>query len=110
MSDEIDVSDVLALAREALQNDVVPHVPAGSRFAAAMIANALAIAARELEDHSDLDIDLADARDALPQFHDDRELIEAIRYGALDDPSTLRDAAKAYAAALVRRRLAVTRG
>ena len=108
MSDRIDVHDLLALARETLQRDLTPVLPANARFTAALVANALAIAGREMLDHSAADIVIADARENLPEFNDDRELITAIRSGALDEPSPSRVAAKAYAAALIRRRLAVT--
>jgi Domain of unknown function (DUF6285) len=108
MSEPIDVPELLVLARETLQNDVAPNVPAGARFAAAMVANALAIAARELRDDFDRDLDIADAREALPEFGDDAELIAAIRGGLLDEPAPQRNAAKRYAAALLNRRLAVT--
>lgn len=108
MSNRLDVSDLLGLARETLQRDLAPRLPASARFTAALIANALAIAARETLDHSAADLDIADAREAMPEFHDDRELVAAIRNGALDERSPWRIAALAYAAALVRRRLAVT--
>jgi hypothetical protein len=108
VSDRLDVNDLLALARETLQRDVVPLLPANARFTAALIANALAIAGRETLDHSAADLAIADAREELPGFPDDRELIAAIRDGALDEPSPARTAAKVYAAALIGRRLAVT--
>jgi hypothetical protein len=108
MSEDVDVPELLALARETLQNDVAPSVPPAARFAAAMVANAIAIAARELFDYSDRDLEIADARERMPEFYDDAELIAAIRDGLLDEPTPWRNAAKRYAAALVRRRLAVT--
>ena len=108
MSDPIEVPELLRLARETLQQEIAPAVPPALRYTAAMVANALAIAQRELLDHSTADLDIADARELLPEFHDDGELIAAIRGGALDEPSPWRTAARAYAAALVRRRLVVT--
>jgi hypothetical protein len=108
VSDRIDVHELLTLARETLQRDLAPALSPNARFTAAMIANALAIAARETLEHSDADLESAAAREELPEFHDDRELIDAIRNGELDEPSPWRSAALAYAAALVRRRLAVT--
>ncbi len=42
-------ADLLKVAAVALRADVLPHVEADGRYPAAMIANALAIAARELE-------------------------------------------------------------
>jgi hypothetical protein len=108
VSDALDPRELLTLARETLQSELAPLLPASARFTAAMVANALAIALRETLDHSFADLAVADAREALPEFHDDGELIDAIRAGALDDPSPWRTAAKAYAAALLARALAVT--
>jgi hypothetical protein len=109
MSDDApELGQLLMLARELLQNELVPVMPSNARFTAALIANALAIAGRELLDHGDADCAVADARDALIDYSDDRDLIAAIRSGALDVPSTQRRAALAYAQALVRRQLAVT--
>jgi hypothetical protein len=102
-----DLHELVTLARETLQNDLAPALPAKDRFTAALVANALAIAARAMLDHGDADAAIVAAREALP-FAGDRALIAAIRSGALDAPSTERTAARAYAAALVRRRLAVT--
>jgi hypothetical protein len=109
MSDGMpDVAELLTLARELLQNELLPAVPAETRFTAALIANALAVAGRELLENDDADCAVADARDALAAFADDGDLIAAIRSGALDAPSAERNAALAYAAALVCRSLAVT--
>ena len=108
MSERLDVHELLTLARETLQNELAPALPANARFTAAMVANALAIAARATRDQSAADLDCAGAREALRDFRDDGELIAAIRSGELDEPSSKRTAAKAYAAALVRRYLAVT--
>lgn len=41
-------ADLLALARSVLRDRVMPEVPAATRFETAMIANALAIVAREI--------------------------------------------------------------
>jgi hypothetical protein len=108
MSERLDVVELLALARETLQKDLAPALPPNARYTAALVANALAIATRELLDHSADDLSVADAREELPEFGDDLELITAIRAGALDEISPWRTAALRYAAALVRRRLAVT--
>ncbi|HEY5349859.1 MAG TPA: DUF6285 domain-containing protein [Candidatus Lustribacter sp.] len=99
---------MLTLARETLQNDLAPAVPANARFTAAMIGQALAIAARMTLDRGPADRTVAEARAALPNFPDERALVAAIRSGALDAASTRRTAALAYAASLVRRRLALT--
>jgi hypothetical protein len=108
MSEELDVNGLLMLARETLQNEVAPGLPPVSRFSAALVANAMAVAARATLDHSAAERDVAEARSALPEYPDDGALIAAVRNGALDEPSSGRIAALAYAGTLLRRRLAVT--
>ena len=49
MGDRPDGADLLAIARETLRRDVLPLVPEEGRYAALMVANAIAIAAREAE-------------------------------------------------------------
>jgi hypothetical protein len=89
----IDADDLRRLVRETLARE--PDPP--SRFTAALVANALAIADRAAAaPHTD------DAgRDAAA-------LVAAIRAGALDAPGPERATALSEAAAGVRRRLAVT--
>jgi Domain of unknown function (DUF6285) len=109
MSDDApQLEELLTLARELLQTELVPHVPSNARFTAALIANALAIAGRELLDYADADCLVADTRDALTDLPNDHVLVLAIRRGELDAPSPQRTAALAYADALVQRHLAVT--
>ena len=48
MSDIADAADLLAAAREALLADLLPEAPKERRYAGLMIANVMAIAAREL--------------------------------------------------------------
>jgi hypothetical protein len=48
MSDRPDGQDLLLTAREELMKRVLPSLPADLRYSALMIANAMAIAAREL--------------------------------------------------------------
>lgn len=48
MSDRPDGQDLLLTAREELMKRVLPELPADLRYSALMIANAMAIAAREL--------------------------------------------------------------
>ncbi|MFG1420323.1 DUF6285 domain-containing protein [Roseixanthobacter liquoris] len=42
-------ADLLAIARRTLQEEIAPHLSGDQRYQAAMVANACAIAARELE-------------------------------------------------------------
>jgi hypothetical protein len=48
MNDRPDAQDLLATARSALLADILPTLPAASRYTALMIANAMAIAQREI--------------------------------------------------------------
>ena len=47
MKDISDAEDLMATARDALLNELLPALPKDRRYAALMIANAMAIAARE---------------------------------------------------------------
>ena len=49
MTDRPSGAELLKAAREALTRDLVSELPEGKRYLALMIANAMAIAARELE-------------------------------------------------------------
>ncbi|HQS08452.1 MAG TPA: DUF6285 domain-containing protein [Xanthobacteraceae bacterium] len=42
-------ADLLAIARKTLQEEIAPHLSGDQRYQAAMVANACAIAAREME-------------------------------------------------------------
>lgn len=48
MNDRPDALNLLETARSALIADILPVLPAGSRYTALMIANAMAIAQREI--------------------------------------------------------------
>lgn len=50
MRDLPSAEELLDTARRLLRDEVLPQLPAGGRHAALMIANALAIARRQLED------------------------------------------------------------
>ena len=49
MHDRPDAKELLSIARETLMNAILPALPAASKYDALMIANALAIATREIE-------------------------------------------------------------
>jgi hypothetical protein len=89
----IDADELRRLAQEALERESDPP----SRFTAALVANALAIADR-----------IAAAPDADDAGRNDTALVAAIRAGALDMPGPERSAVLREAAARVRRRLALT--
>jgi hypothetical protein len=77
MSGPLDVHDLLVLARETLQNDLAEAIAPSGRFTAALIANALAIAARETLEHPDADRAVAAARAAIRQRRARRALASA---------------------------------
>ena len=108
MSDRPNGAELLKAAREALTRELVPELPEGRRYLALMVANAMAIAARELElgdgatraeltslrmlfeePGEDTSEDVADRLDAL-----NRRLCERIRAGQFsggDAEARLRD-------------------
>jgi hypothetical protein len=49
MTDRPDGAELLKIAREALTRELVAELPEGKRYLALMVANAMAIAARELD-------------------------------------------------------------
>ncbi len=49
MSEHPTGAELLKVAREVLARDLIPELPDGRRYLALMVANAMAIAARELE-------------------------------------------------------------
>ncbi|BDG74947.1 DUF6285 domain-containing protein [Roseomonas fluvialis] len=79
-----DATDLLATARDVLLNELLPALPAEKAFAARMVANAMAIAAREAAQD--------DAWQGAALAHmggDVRTFAAAIRAGA-HDPGTPR--------------------
>jgi hypothetical protein len=99
MRDEPDAAVLLAIARETFQRDIVPLLSAEHRYTAAMIANAMAIAAREAQDDgSDTARELAlfrtlYAEDSAPRASNDakeqlsaynRRIVSDIRAGRFD--------------------------
>jgi hypothetical protein len=108
-----DTADLLETAREALLGELLPEVPADRRYTALMIANAIAIVAREFalgDDADDREVewlrglaaDIASPADPesadLPALR--RTVTAAIRDGCYDDA--------AHAEALTRALLHVT--
>jgi hypothetical protein len=49
MRDRPNGADLLAIARDTYLDEVLPHVPKEKRYAGLMVANAMAIARREIE-------------------------------------------------------------
>jgi hypothetical protein len=99
-----DAADLLAIARETLLDQLVPALPKERRYAALMVASAMAIAAREHRlapgaerneaetlrrllrdvDPSPRVFVAVDATDALPALRS--AVRDAIRAGAFDEP------------------------
>jgi Domain of unknown function (DUF6285) len=106
-----DAHDLLATALAAFRADVLPSVPAEKRYTALMIANALAIAEREIAARA------GGQSEALTGVYDDialtAEVIERrfaadIEAGAFDAPGAEREAAFRAVKALNAARLAIT--
>lgn len=49
MKTELENTDLLSVARSVLKDDLLEEIPAAKKYQALMIANAMAISARELE-------------------------------------------------------------
>lgn len=74
-----DAADLLTTAREALLRQLLPALPESLHYEARMIANAMAISARE--QHANFGTDIVR----------ERELASGIRRGRLDDGATARE-------------------
>jgi hypothetical protein len=104
MIDRAMTADLLVTARDALREAILPHLPPAQRYAAAMVANALAIAARATEREQPSPDLLAQCR-AWPE-QTDRALAQAIRQGAYDTDSA--DALEALLRLRTRERLLIS--
>jgi hypothetical protein len=93
MHDLPHTDDLLAIARDTLLNELLPHLPATQKYGALMVANAMAIASREYRGAAAAE----QARRALQCLapgcaeivaHDtrarDQQLCQDLRNGALD--------------------------
>jgi tRNA C32,U32 (ribose-2'-O)-methylase TrmJ len=118
--------DLIAIALETLRADLLPNIPADKRYTALMIANALAIAERELRDGDDARRTMRDALAELLGAPDSapaagatldaeiealqRKLVHAIEQGAFDAPERAAGSLMPCLGALVRARLRISRG
>jgi hypothetical protein len=84
--------DLLEIAREALQNELIPVLPKDQQYSALMIANAMAIVMRQIEADG-LGSEVGSAEEQ------SRELAVRIRRGEADGADTWRNL---HAAALIR--------
>jgi|EndMetStandDraft_9_1072997.scaffolds.fasta_scaffold04869_4 hypothetical protein len=108
-----DAHDLLATALEAFRADVLPVVPAEKRYAALMIANALAMAAREFaaregEAAPPQAAALYEDGARLPAGEFESRLAADIEAGAFDAPGPRREAAFAAVKAINAARLAIS--
>lgn len=116
MSDKPTGQDLLLTAREELMKRLLPALPADLRYQALMVANAMAIAARELENGPASDVSelaglqkilegTAAAQDA-PAGN--AKLCEQIRAGAFDAVTPGRKLLMRHLAATTRDKLAIS--
>ena len=101
---------LLAVAREVLLTEIVPHLPADKVLAARMVANAMGIAAREAAQDAGW---IADARARMAALAGDatdplRRFAAAIRAGAFDPGTAQHQAAAALLREITRARCAVS--
>ncbi len=105
---EPDGAELLKVAREALLGELLPNVPESSRYAARMIANAMAIAARELEAGIRPEDELDRLRRLLPGWTSAPEVRAACRDGEAQLAKAIRGGRLDSQAAEVRRHLRAT--
>jgi Domain of unknown function (DUF6285) len=91
-------AELLRVARETLLEELLPRLPAENHYAARMVANAMAIAARELEGAAgDPAAEIARVRALLPEWapagdmdaqvrEANAKLAAAVRAGRFDTP------------------------
>ena len=91
MRDQPDAAELLSIARQVLREDVATALSGEQRFNVLMVANAMAMAIREIEQGGQLD---AAALSALASLYDEpdpiaddlsRKLARDIRAGQFDD-------------------------
>lgn len=109
-----DAHNLLVTALEAFRAEVLPVIPPEKRYAALMIANALAMAEREFAAAADggavpaQAVGLYDDAAEMPADAFERRLAADIEAGAFDTPGPRRDAAFEAVKALNTARLAIT--
>lgn len=102
--------DLLAIAREVLLAELLPHLPEDKVLAARMVANAMGIAAREAAQNP---VWIADAHARMAALTGDaadplRAFAAAIRAGAFDPGTPRRAEAAALVGEITRARVAVS--
>ena len=123
MREKPDAVDLLAIARHTFIEELLPHIPEDIRYAGLMVANAMAIARREIEageapGRHELAA-LAELYDEVPPAANatalreaieghGRRLVADIRVGLFDAPSTRRQAVRALLFETTRQRLRIS--
>lgn len=115
MSDRPTGAELLAEARRTLLEEVLDHLPADRRYDGLMIANAMAIAARELQAGG---APVSERLATLRQLYGtgggagladlERRLAAEIRAGAYDPAGDRREAVRRYLRRAVLARLAIS--
>lgn len=117
MSKDLTAGELLATARNELLSKLLPEVPDGLRYETLMIANAMAIAMRDMADGGNavgheakawsmlLDAAAEGTSESLPMLR--RQLCQAIRSGAFDAPGR-KQALTDVATEVTRRKLAIS--
>ncbi len=84
-------AELLQLARDALLVELLPKLPESNRYAARMVANAMAIAAREMQAQCRVEDEVERLRGLLPGWAPPAEASEACRDGAKRLAEALRE-------------------
>ena len=107
MREQPQGADLLDAARDLLLAELLPKLPEAQRFAARMVANAMAIAAREARDGAGW-VTAAEARIAALAGDDARHFATMIRAGAFDPGTQGHAEAASLLLTLARARCAVS--
>jgi hypothetical protein len=98
-----DAANLIAIARQTLLDTLLPALPADKRYAGLMIANALAIAGRQLaepaiDDRTTVAMAMPELATDVPGADALEALVQAIRSGRFDDdPAPLFAALEVFA-------------
>jgi hypothetical protein len=109
-----DATELLAIARQTLLDELLPQLPGSLRYQALMVANAMAIAGRECRDGEAADGAEAQLLAALPDAGGEsldearQTLCQNIRQGRFDAPGTDQDQLFAALSAITRARLSIS--
>lgn len=110
MNDRPTAEELLAIARTTLREVITPALPADLRYTAAMIGNAMAIAARRIaaDETAAAEDELAALVTIYGTVATPADIVRDIRAGRFDGASSERAALLRYLRLLARRRVAET--